>query len=254
MMRSFAQKNPTWTARLGTINPKKGKQWIELKFPDGPPVEYERPGIELTEDLEWRKTTRPVEDIHHQRLNKILLPTEASNALYQDMKRKVELSWSSLGAYMGWAEKAQPETMQSKLQKFVDMANPLSPSAPEVSANTTTSTSSSSTATERKQPAESTASVESQVKALGFVLPDPKSLTLDLANFRQDFRKASKPYAMQPPRGAIMVLGMIEVYGDRARITLNVTAAYDPKQHRYVGIKAGIWNIVDHRQTPKGGP
>jgi hypothetical protein len=58
MMRNFAQKNPTWTARLGPINTKKGKQWIELKFPDGPPVEYERPGLELTEDLEWRKTTR----------------------------------------------------------------------------------------------------------------------------------------------------------------------------------------------------
>jgi hypothetical protein len=254
MMRNFAQKNPTWTARLGPINTKKGKQWIELKFPDGPPVEYERPGIELTEDLEWRKTTRPVEHINHQRMNKILFPTEASNALYQDMKRKVELSWSSLGSYMGWAEKAEPETMQSKLQKFVDMANPSSPTTPEVSGASSTSDSSAPTAAQSKQPAESTASAESQVKALGFVLPDPKSLTLDLTNFRQDFRKAFKPYATPTPRGAIMVLGIIEVYGERARITLNVTGVYDPKEKRYVGINAAIWNIVDHRQTPRGGP
>jgi hypothetical protein len=251
MIRNLAQKNPTWNARLGTINTNKGKSWIELKFPDGPPVEYERPGIELTEDLEWRKTTRPVEDVHHQRLNKILFPTEVSKVLYQDAKRKAELSWKSLKAYMGWEETPQPETIQSVVQRV--LANPPSPPTHGVS-TATTSSPSASAATESKQAAESDSSLHSQAKALGFVLPDPKKLTLDLTQFRQDFRKTVKPYASQPPRGAIMVLGMIEVYGDRARITLNVTAAYDPKEGRYVGVKAGVWNLVDHSQSPKGGP
>lgn len=252
MIRSLAKKNPSYVARLGNIDTAKGKSWIELKFPDGPPVEYERPGIELTEDLEWRKATRPVEDLHHQRLSKVLFPTDVSNALYQDTKRKAELSWKSFRSYMGWEDKSEPDTVQGVIQRV--LASPPSPSGPGVSATPAASDSSASAATESKQPAETASPFGSPAKDVGFVLPDPKKLTLDLTQFRQDFRKAFKPYTMQAPRGTFMVLGIIEVYGDRARMTLNVTAAYDPKQGRYVSLKAGVWNLVDHRQHPRGGP
>jgi len=216
-------------------------------------VEYERPGIELTEDLEWRKATRPVEDLHHQRLSKLLYPTEVGNALYQDTKRKAGLSWKSFRTYMGWEANSEPETVRGVIQKV--LVDPSTPSAPGASATPATSSPSEPAATESKQqPAESASPLGSPAKDIGFVLPDPKKLTLDLTQFRQDFRKTAKPYALQPPRGTFMVLGLIEIYGDRARMTLNVAAAYDPKLGRYVSLKAQVWNLVDHRQSPKGGP
>jgi hypothetical protein len=251
-MRKMAQNNLSWTTRLGKIDPNKGKAWVELRFPDGPPIEYERPGIALTEDLEWRKATRPVEDIHHQRLNKILFPTEVSNALYEDTKRKAVLVWKSVKASLGSGEKPEPETVQGVVQRVL-INPPTSPNA-GVSVTPTPPTPPTATGVDSSAPTDPASSLSSQAKDLGFVLPDPKSLTLDLSKFRQDFKKSFKPYALQPPRGTCMVLGLIEIYGDRARITLNVTAAYDPKQGRYVSVKAGVWNLVDHSQSPKGGP
>ncbi|KAF1839972.1 uncharacterized protein K460DRAFT_371935 [Cucurbitaria berberidis CBS 394.84] len=255
LIRDLAAKNPQYVARLGKIDTSKGKLWIEFKFPDGPPVEYERPGFELTEDLEWRKATRPVEDIHHQRLNKVLFPTEVANALYQDTKRKVEISWRDFRAYLGWEQKSEPDTVQQLVQRIG--ASPPSPSSRTVSTSTASPNPlPTSPVNETQQPttSPSAAPADGLAKDLGFVLPDPKKLTLDLSQFRQDFRKAFKPYQMQSPRGTLLVLGLIEVYGDRARMTLNVTAAYDPKQGRYVSLKAGVWNLVEHRQAPRGGP
>jgi hypothetical protein len=251
MLRNMAHKNPSWTQRLGPVDTKKGKAWIELKFPQGPPIEYERPGIELTEDLEWRKSSRPVTDVHHRRLNRLLLPTEASNAIYQDTKRKVTVSWNELAVYMGWAEKPpQGETISSVL-KAGDNHNPSAPRMPSASATSTTSA--STTTPDSKPPADAASPPEAKAKVLGFELPEPKALTLDLAQFQQDFRKALKPAQMTIPRGCIHVLGLVEVYGARARITLNVTAAYDPKLNKYIGLSMTVWNIVEHRQTPKGG-
>jgi hypothetical protein len=249
LIRSIAKKNPGYAARLGTIDASKGKAWIEVKFPDGPPIEYERPGIELTEDLEWRKATRPVEELHHQRLAKLLYPSAVSTAIYQDTKRKAAVSWRSFQSYLGWEVKAEPTTVKQVIQKV--LADPAAPSPPGTSAAPAASDSTASAAPDNKQPAETDSPL---AKDVGFALPDPKKLTLDLTQFRQDFRKAVKPYAMQPPRGTFVVMGLIEVYGDRARMTLNVSAAYDPKQGRYVSLQAAVWNLVDHRQRPRGGP
>lgn len=252
MVRNVVQKSPPYVARLGTIDMSKGNVWTEVRFPDGPPIEYERPGIELTEDLEWRKTTRPVEELHHHRLKKLMYPSEVTNALYQDTKRKVKVSWTNLRTYVGWEAKAEPETVRDVIQRVV--ADP--PPAPGPAASTAVSTPSSpaAAATDTKQATNSATPLDDTTKDVWFTLVDPKTLTLDLAQFRKDFRKTAKPPAVQAPRGTFMVLGLIEVHGDRAKITLNVAAAYDPKQARYVSLQVAVWNLKDHRQRPKGGP
>jgi hypothetical protein len=251
MLRIAAKKNPSWTTRIGAIDEKKGNAWVEFKFPDGPPREYERPGIELTDDLEWRKATRPVADMHHRRLGKILYPTEVANALYQDTKRKAHVAWKGLRAQMGWGEQPTPETAQSVVRKA--LADPSLPPSAGISGTPVATSPPTSVASDSKQSAESASSLSSQPNELGFVLPDPKKLMLDVTQLREDFRKSIKPVQLQPPRGAFTVLGLVEIHGTRAHITLNVTAVYDPKQRRYVGLKTAIWNVVEHKQSPKGG-
>jgi hypothetical protein len=252
MIRTLAMKNATWTTRLGKIDPSQGKAWLELKFPDGPPVEYERPGIALTEDLEWRKATRPVGELAYKRLNKLLYPTEVANALYEDVKRKIELSWKYAKASIGLGEKPEPETVQSVVQS-VFAKPPTSPTAGE-SVTSTGISPPTATAVGSNGTTDPASRSSSQAKELGFALPDPKTLTLDLTTFRQDIRKNFKTYKVQPPRGTFHVLGLIEVYGERGRITLQVSAHYDPKQGRYVAVNAAIFNLVDRFQRPKGGP
>ncbi|RAR14981.1 hypothetical protein DDE83_001617 [Stemphylium lycopersici] len=250
LIRDTAAKSPQYVARVGKVDTSKGKAWIEFQFPSGPPIEYERPGIELTEDLEWRKTTRPVEDAHHERLNRILYPKEAANALYGDTTKKMAKAWKNLKISMGWDQESMTETVQELFQRI--STNPQS-SAGQATQITPNSLSASANDTQPPGASPSPVPIDGPAN-LGLILPDPKKMTLDLSSFRSDFRKAFKPYALQPPRGTFLVLGLVEVYGDRARMTLNVHAVYDPKQGRYVRLTGVVWNYVEHRQHPRGGP
>jgi hypothetical protein len=249
LVRTSAQLKTLFISRIGQVDATKGKSWIEFQFPNGPPLEYERPGIELTESLEWRKATRPVEDVHHRRLNRVLYPKEAAGALYKDTTRKAGKAWKNFKIYMGWDQESKAETVQEIFQRI--SANPQS-------AGQTTSTAPnpfSASANDTQQPGASPSATPIDGPTnISFALPDPKSMTLDLAQFRADLTRATAPTALYPPRGTFIVRGLIELYGERARLTLNVNAIYDPKQGRYVSISAKPWNYVEHRQYPRGGP
>lgn len=172
--------------------------------------------------------------------------------VYQDIKRKIGLSWKGFRQYVGFDAKSEPETVQGVIQKA--FVTPPTPSSTGIATTPTVPSPPAAATPTDKQPAETASPLDAPAKDVGFALPDPKKLTLDLTQFRQDFRKSVKPLAVQPPRGTFMVIGMIEIHGDRARMTLNVSAAYDPKQGRYVALQAAVWNVVPHRQSPKGGP
>lgn len=251
-----ACSSPAYVAKIGEVDHKKGRAWIEFKFPDGPPPEYERPGYELTEDLEWRKTTRDVEPAHHHKLNKVLYPTAAAGALYEDTKRKAERSWNEFAVYMGWAEKTEALTVQQMLQQVGSASPPASPVVPPATAAPASPFGAAlpgATQQPARQPSPPAAGTG---KDLGIALPDAKALTLDLGQFRQEFHKANHKGAhfVHIPRGAFGVHALIEVCGSKARLTLNVVGIYDPKAGRYVGMHANIWNQVANRQSPRGGP
>ncbi|KAI8940313.1 hypothetical protein NX059_004009 [Plenodomus lindquistii] len=258
MVRSMIAGIPQWEAKIGKVDPTKGKSWVEIMFPDGPPIEYERPGIALTEDLQWVKATRPVEDVHHHKLNSLLRPTGVANAVYQDVKRKASQTWQGLKVYVGWEQKVAPISIPLMLPPVGALPTPNS-TAPSATA-TSPDPSATSSANDTKQPtppasiSASPAPVDGPSSSLGFLLPDPKKLTMDLARFRQDAAKASKPLTTQAPRGAFTVVGLIDIHGARARVTLNVKAVYDPKQGKYLGLQVGVFNFAEHKQAPKGGP
>jgi hypothetical protein len=202
----------------------------------------------LTDDLEWRKATRPVADAHQKHLSSLLFPKNVANAVYQDIKRKTALSWNTLKSYSGWSKEPEPEDMQSMVQRTIAGWHAKARAGP-TSISTGTP---AAAAADSKQPAETPSALSSQAKELGLILPDPKQLTLDLKQFQQDFRKGAKQLSLQPPRGTLVVKGLVEVYGDRARLTWQVVAFYDPKMGRYVKIDMAPFNLVPHKQRPRG--
>lgn len=243
---------PQYTAIIGPIDHTKGRVWFEFKFPDGPPTEYERPGYILTEDLEWHKTTQDVDANHHIRITRLLQPTATATALYQDTKRKAGQTWDSFSAYMGWNEKIEPLTVQQVMQQT---KNPSTPSPSTLSSATASSASPfgvSPPGASQQPAAQSPSSSADAEKELGLALPDPKSLTLDLGQFRQDLRKRTPPVP-QMPRGCFMTKALIDVHGEKARVTFSLQAVYDPKVGRYVTVTPSVWNFSRHRQPPKGG-
>jgi hypothetical protein len=252
IVRALAAKNPSYVLRLGKINPNTGSIWIEIKFPDGPPPEYERPGWELTDEGNLRATTRPVDEVHHRRLTNVLAPTATATSIYLDMKRRADSSWRGFKQYMGWKETAKPPTVQTILTL------PGPPSAPKSPASTTASTTSTpppTSAAGESETKDGSASSKGITERFGASLPDPTVVpTMDLAYFRAMFRRNNKPKMPSPPRGSFLVHGLVEVVGDRARMTLDVAASYDPKVGRYVQLVAKVRSITDYKQTPKGGP
>ncbi|OAL55762.1 hypothetical protein IQ07DRAFT_529585 [Pyrenochaeta sp. DS3sAY3a] len=256
LLRSSYQRSAAQTARLGKIDIKKGHVWLDIQFPSGPPVEWERPGIELTEDFEWRKATRPVEYAHHQRLNRILYPSIAWTALCQDTKRKTQSSWKEFRIYMGWDKKLEPDTATSAVQSAGVAFQPSRTGPiPTTTANATTLPTPTASDARQSPDSDPEARVSSTLKDMGFILPDPKSLTLDLTQFRQDFRKSYKHDINPYPRGSIIVRGRIDVCGSRARVVVDIIAAYDPKTERYVSflrIKEDL--VMVNSQHPRGGP
>ena len=67
-------------------------------------------------------------------------------------------------------------------------------------------------------------------------------------------QQMSKHYRFELPRGTVAVSGLIEVVGTKGKATLDVTAAYDPKDNEFV---LSLWRprrIQPRSQSPKGGP
>ena len=251
MVRDLATKNPRFGMHLGKIDARKGNIWIEVKFPDGPPLEYERPGIELTEDLTFRKTTRPVHELHHKKLANILMPTNTLTSVLYDMKRRALASWENLCKYTGMAGSTKSTTHDiikglptTPIMSGHPIQTPTTPNTPVLPASANT----------EKQAGPPT-HANPALEKLGLSLPDPKQVpTMDLAYFRQTFRKNNRPMTIEPPRGTFVVSGLIEIIGDRAKMTLDVMSLYDPNIGKYVMLQARVRSMTQYKQKPKGGP
>ncbi|CAN9235119.1 unnamed protein product [Alternaria alternata] len=217
---------PPFVAKAGKIDLHKGKTWVEFRFPDTRPDDGEgQPGRSNPRIIfAWKE---------------YCILKKQRKRLYQDTTKKAGRAWKDFKIYMGWSQESQTEAVQQLVKRI--SANPQS------TLNKTTSINPepfSTSAKDTQQPGttpSSAAPVDGPAKDLnGILLPDPKKLMLDLTQFRTDVRKASNTATtpMVIPRGGFWVLGLIEIYGERAKLTLNVYAIYDPKQERYVGMRA----------------
>lgn len=258
MVRSLVASMPQWEAKIGKVDQTKGSAWVEVMFPDCPPNGYERPGIALTDELKWVKVVRPVEQEDHHRLHRILKPTGAANAVSQDVQRRASRFLKDFKAYFGWDEKTTATSVPLGLPPIpINILSPSSRAAASSDATPNPSATSSPPDTAHQSTTSASASpapVGAPSSTLKFLLPDPKTLRMDLAHFRRDLAKGTKPSTLQSPRGSFYVKGIIEVHGSRARVTFNTTAVYDPKQGKYIAMNVGIFNFKEHRQSPKGGP
>jgi hypothetical protein len=250
-VRDAATKNPRFTSLLGQVDPTKGSIWIEVRFPDGPPLEYERPGFELTEDLSFRKTTRLVDPLHHKKLANVLIPTTVANSVYSDLKRRTYSLWLDLRKYAGFEVKGSP--VQNMFRGIpppgMSTSTTQTPVAPSTPAPTVPAD-----AEKQAQPPSPSIPTNSALEKLGLTLPDPGQVpTMNLAYFRLMLMKNRKPMNIEPPRGTFIVSGLVELIGDKAKMTLDVTAVYDPNIAKYVMLNLKIRSMTKYKQHPRGG-
>ncbi|KAK7191773.1 hypothetical protein PSPO01_02222 [Paraphaeosphaeria sporulosa] len=253
MVRDLASRNPKFTFLLGKIDTTKGSIWIEVKFPDGPPLEYERPGIVLTEDLTFRKGAQLVDPIHHRKLTNVLMPTAVANSVYADVKRRLYGQWLDFRKYAGFQVKQSPvENMFKGLSPPPGTAT--SATQPPVGPSTAGAPAATD-AEKQAQPIAPSTPTNPALEKLGLTLPDPgQAPTMNLAYFRLMLMKNRKPMPVEPPRGTFVVTGLVELIGDKAKMTLDITACYDPNMAKYVMLNTRIRSMTKYKQQPRGGP
>jgi hypothetical protein len=78
------QKHPKTQQLLGK-NIKLTKHWFELKFPDAPPPDYSRQGIEIADEY-VALSTQVLPSAHYQQLANIFMPKAAALAAWSGLK------------------------------------------------------------------------------------------------------------------------------------------------------------------------
>merc|ERR1711939_380192 len=76
-----ATQHPTISRQLGGKDLKVGKYWLDISFPDGPPLEYERSGLEIGDGfIAWSQ--QKVSQEQQWRITRALWPTAALSSLW----------------------------------------------------------------------------------------------------------------------------------------------------------------------------
>ncbi|KAK5149661.1 hypothetical protein LTR04_006990 [Oleoguttula sp. CCFEE 6159] len=251
--------------RLGK-DPKVGKYWLDVTFPDGPPQEYERSGLEIGEDyMAW--VTKPVSQEQVFRVNRALWPTAAFNSVYASSRVLFKMHFQRVKEMLGFSTKPDLSSPQGQLQQHLQIlhqqqqkqqATSKTQTEPGGAPGARTSTETTSQP-DVKTPGSKAAPTAADAKpSIGVPrIPMPfggADVPIAFHVFASTLARNWMPKNMEAPRGSIIVQGLVEVHGSRARCTMDVKAAYDPKTDKYVIVTAGVRRLKRHSQAPRGGP
>ncbi|EME43898.1 hypothetical protein DOTSEDRAFT_71639 [Dothistroma septosporum NZE10] len=259
-----AQQHPGIARQLGK-DAKIGKYWLDISFPDGPPQEFERSGIEIGDGyIAWSQQRISPES--QWRLMRALWPKAAFDSVWATTKVLAGIQYRRAKQALGWEGK-DPFSPEERYKHAVEMmekqqaaregkqlgkaqTDPERDSSAVVGASAATGTS-------------STQATTTDGKKLPWTLnvPVPKTNTIGpadapiaLAVFQTALSQQWNPKKMEPPKGTFVVQGLVEIRGARGRMLFDVQSCYDPKAAKYVNVRLGVRNFKRWNQAPRGGP
>jgi len=235
----------------GKIDRTKGRDWLEIYVPSGPPPDCLVPGVALTRDLEWVSVTRPMEFAHAQRIHRLLKPKVVAVALYFDAKKRVRQAWHPVKVFVGWEEEKVSKTTALSLPSVG--ANRLSTPTPALSSTGTPSNHSTTSPTNHAQQATASPSLPTEVTRVNLLasyLPDPKALKLDLTDFYKYIKavKSQRPVTTVP--GCVQIKGLVELCGVQNRIIVQTVATLDPKTNTIYQLSLSPYLVVPSHSSP----
>ncbi|MCJ1380806.1 hypothetical protein MMC17_003915 [Xylographa soralifera] len=249
------------------------KYWLDVDFPDGPPPEYERAGLEITDDyVAW--TVRPVSSINVSRLHETLWPKATFSSFWASTQALWQLQVAKVKNFLNI--KPEPDTKRPRFppgymnlprlaQKNED--EPTQPALPSPQVKQP----------EVAAPAASPISAGSERAKILWPLPAIPKPSTEMATvtmaFKRNLAKNWKSPSAPAPRGTFMVSGLVELQGPKGVCVMDVQAAYHPQESRWVVIAMGVRRIQKRsvpnfvfdsqarsadkqirKQGPRGGP
>ncbi|KAK5124232.1 hypothetical protein LTR85_001935 [Meristemomyces frigidus] len=283
LVHNGCKQHPAVTRQLGKDS-KIGKFWLDISFPDGPPQEYERSGVEIGDGfVAWSQ--QKVSPEQQWRVMRALWPKAAFDSLYATGKVVCGMHYRRVKQALGW-EGPDPFSPEEKYRHAVEMMQkqqqhgrerkevggtqtPDGVSGASLVGSSSASASSSSAATEAQQSAKppapaGTAAGEGKRLPWQISVPLPSALTGAATNpndvpialhvFSSTLSKQWNPKKAEPPRGTFVVQGLVEVRGQRGRMLFDVQSCYDPRQGKFVAVNAAVRSFKRWSQAPRGGP
>ncbi|KAH0144265.1 hypothetical protein KCU67_g13164, partial [Aureobasidium melanogenum] len=240
-----AQKHPAFVKQLGR-DTKVGQCWLDIIFPDGPPQEYARAGIEVGSDYVAYALQR-IDAQQQHRITRTLWPTAAANGLYNSTKVLLGFQYHRLKQLLGWEVDSTPGSQDAKYQQLLQL---LQAQQAQQAEQAKTQTGAGTPEADKSQT-----SASSLLPWAAKVPQPPSSIEMPIAQhiFHATLAQGKMPKKMEPPRGSFVVQGLIQLKGSRSILTLDVQAFYDPKASHFLVVNATPRTIKQRKQSPKGG-
>ncbi|KAI9695644.1 MAG: hypothetical protein M1820_008491 [Bogoriella megaspora] len=244
--------------------PKSGRVWLDMNFPNGPPPEYERTGIVISEDFIAiaRRTTTEQEE---ERMNRALWPRAAFSSIWAGVRLIYRMQWIRIKESLGIQTKLSKE--EEGIRKRVQIAQQWQEervgrngaNGPQNASDLANKQQSSEPRQDRSQSLPTTKGIAATASSLSNLptpsLPPPGSefpLAMHIFIHRMAASRSFKK--TEPPRGTCVLSGLIEVQGTKARATLDVRAFYHPQLGQFVAVSAALRSFKLKNQRPLGGP
>ncbi|KAI5205643.1 hypothetical protein AUEXF2481DRAFT_1851 [Aureobasidium subglaciale EXF-2481] len=242
-----AQKHPAFVKQLGR-DTKVGQCWLDIIFPDGPPQEYARAGIEFGDDFVAYALQR-IDAQQQHRITRTLWPSAAFNGIYNSTKVLAGIQYHRLKQLMGWEVDSTPGSHDAKYQHLLQLLQAQQAQQAQQAEQAKTQAGAPDANADKSSSASSLFPWAAKV-------PQPtSSIEMPIAQhiFHATLAQGKIPKKMEPPRGSFVVQGLIQLKGSRSILTLDVQAFYDPKASHFVVVNATPRTIKQRKQSPKGG-
>jgi len=259
-VQQVALRHPVLAIRCGKQMTLR-RYWLDVDFPQLAPPEFERSGIEIGDDyITWG--TQPVDSLTVFRLRQALWPSALIQSFWSFTKVMVADDAKRIAGMLGMRSSPPPASLDQILARHQQlMKRPQTPSkdgppaalpqpaGDATKAITAAASPEKSTLTGRKQD-----EVEVGPTTNAAMVFHAHFFRAIMA-FKSKMAQTWRPAPSYPPRGSILVSGLVELDSPKAWLVFDVKAAWDPKTRSYDGrsMHLQLRRMQLKKQGPTGG-
>ncbi|TVY22992.1 hypothetical protein LHYA1_G008809 [Lachnellula hyalina] len=236
-VKRIAELHPIITRKCGKELTQR-RCWLDVDFPHYPPPEFERSGIEISDEaISW--TTQPVDSLTVYRLRHVLWPSALALSFWNFTKVLIVDDTKRIASMLGIRSTPSAPSIEQLLQKQQQMMKGSLPNKDGPPAQAEGETTSSpkamikiSTAAKTRlseQPEEKTTQETEIWPGTRVAVALHQHFNHAIMAFKGKFLQTWHPTANYPPRGSILVSGMVELEAPKAYLVFDVNAAWDPQ-------------------------
>lgn len=255
-VRQLADRHPVLKMRCGK-GMKLRRYWLDVDFPTIPPPEYERSGIEIADDyIAW--TTMPVDSLIVHKIRHAFWPTALVKSTWSFTKTLFVDDTRRFAKLLGFQTSTPPSFDQIVAQQQRMMKKPLptrdGPARETPALTDPRKAITGTNALEKSDMMTGEANASNKEAKLGEYIY--AHFFRSIMAFKGTLSRTWKPAPNYPPRGSILVGGLVELDSPKAWLVFDVRAAWDPKTKSYDprSLYISLRRLQPKKQGPLGGP